>query len=639
MERVASVPSLVDARRRFFAEGGLPRGVLPETILRSWTRCSSLGLRADQLPAPDIVHRGDFVEACSRHERLRRICRPELEALVGDAQSTGSIALLCAPDGLILDALGSVDFADRAAQVALRAGVPWAETVSGTNAIGTALIERQPVEVRGAEHFFAPHSILSCAAAPILDGTGAVLGVLDLTGSADFAQTHALGLVRLAVDAVEHRLFESAQEGGRRVLRLHRDAALLGTSREGILIFEDARWVGANRHALELLGLDWASVGKLRFSDLFDGRPRTVEGQLTLRTHQGGRRLHLRDSGSPRAAMPLPALPPAGLAGSSAVERLRRVDPLASPFVPGQPSPSFSVELERQIARGLRVAAAEIPLLVCGETGTGKEVVARELHRRGQHAQGPFVAVNCAALPETLVEAELFGYEEGAFTGARRGGVKGRVQEAHGGTLFLDEIGDMPLSLQPRLLRVLQEREVAPLGGGALRAVNFHLICATHRSLVDAVAEGRFRADLYYRIAQYAIELEPLRALPARYALLERLWQQIAPGRAIETAALHQLADYDWPGNLRQLVATLRTLAALSEPGIPVAFEDLPQSIRQPRLSASPRTADGVASMNDIADAAMKQALDQAGGNVTRAARQLGISRSTLYRRLGIKPH
>jgi transcriptional regulator of acetoin/glycerol metabolism len=638
MERVASVPSLVDARRRFFAEGGLPRGVLPEAILRSWTRCSSLGLRADQLPAADVVHRGDFVEACSRHERLRRICRPELEALLGDAQSTGSIAVLCAPDGLILDAIGNMDFADRAARVALRAGVPWAETVSGTNAIGTALIERQPVEVRGAEHFFAPHAILSCAAAPILGGTGEVLGALDLTGSADFAQTHALGLVRLAVDAVEHRLFESAQEGGRRVLRLHRDAALLGTAREGILVFEDARWVGANRHALELLGLDWASVGKLRFSDLFDGRPRTVEGQWTLRTHQGGRRLYLRDGGASSAAVPIPALP-AALASPGAVEQLRRSEPALTPFVPGQPAPSFSAELERQITRGVRVAAAEIPLLVCGETGTGKEVVARELHRRGQHALGPFVAVNCAALPETLIEAELFGYEEGAFTGARRGGMKGRVQEAHGGTLFLDEIGDMPLSLQPRLLRVLQEREVAPLGGGAVRAVNFHLICATHRSLGDAVAEGRFRADLYYRIAQYAIELEPLRQLPARRVLLERLWQQIAPGRVLESAAVQQLADYDWPGNLRQLVATLRTLAALSEPGVPVVVEDLPNSIRQPRLSPALRAGEGAGSMNEIADAVMKQALDQAGGNVTRAARQLGISRSTLYRRLGIKPH
>ena len=241
--------------------------------------------------------------------------------------------------------------------------------------------------------------------------------------------------------------------------------------------------------------------------------------------------------------------------------------------------------------------------------------------------------MNCAALPEGLIEAELFGYEEGAFTGARRQGSQGLLRQAQGGVLFLDEIGDMPLALQPRLLRVLQDRELSPLGGGKPVKLDFMLICATHCDLQQAMDEGRFRSDLYYRIADHVMRLSPLREAQDRAQLLQAMWQPLAQGRVLSVEAERLLVAYDWPGNLRQLAACLRTLVALTEPGGVIDMELLPEYLHQAgrRVAAAP-VVDG--SLQELALDVMRQTLAACDGNVSLAAKRLGVNRSTLYRRL-----
>jgi transcriptional regulator of acetoin/glycerol metabolism len=549
-------------------------------------------------------------EAFDRSEALRRRCRSEIEALHADAQATGSLVILTDADGLILDTLGSDSFAGRAAQVALRPGVLWSESLTGTNAIGTALVERRPVEVRGAEHYFAPHRILSCAAMPIVGPDGTVLGVLDLTGPAGIHQGHALGLVGLAVAAIEHRLLDAVPPGCE-VLRLARDAGLLGTPREGVLVFEGRRLVGANRHGLALLGLDWSDLGA---------------------EHAAG---HGGDTGpGPLALRDTSGAPLYGHLQGAPVPRPRRSS--AEPARPDPEAPILDPATARLLARAVRLIDAGIPVVVEGETGTGKEVFSRAAHAACARAQKPFVAVNCAALPETLIEAELFGYEPGAFTGAARHGAKGLLRQAEGGLLFLDEIGDMPLSLQSRLLRALQEREVLPVGGTRPVQVDFALICATHRDLSRMVDEGAFRADLYYRIAPYRVRLPALRERPDRLALVQGLWARTdGPARHVHLSPACEaaLAEADWPGNLRQLASCLRALAALAEPGEVLGPEDLPEGVAPRPASPAPRRPPAAGPLDAIARDAMRAALAAHGGNVSRAARSLGISRSTLYRR------
>jgi transcriptional regulator of acetoin/glycerol metabolism len=622
-EKPMATAQTVQAARRHFIEGGVPSGdLVPPPILRSWERCATLGLEMLARPRIEPMTAPEMRELRERCEALRRICRPEIEALHADAQATESIVILTDADGLVIDTVGSVDFAEHAARVALRPGVHWSEAATGTNAIGTALVERRPIAVHGAEHFFEMHRILSCAAVPILDPRGALVGALDLSGHAAGDHRHALGLVRLAADQIEHRLFEHGFED-QEVVRIHRDPALLGTAREGLLVFADHRLVAANRHGLDQLGLDWRALGERSFEDLFETTFARQASSGYLRARDGAL-LH----GERRPAQSRPA-------------RLAVARPHSGHQPPAASEPIFDATTKTALARAVRLVDAEIPVLLQGETGTGKEIFARASHAASARGSAPFVAVNCAALPEGLIEAELFGYEEGAFTGARRRGAKGLLREAEGGVLFLDEIGDMPLLLQSRLLRVLQDRTVAPLGGGRAVPVDFAVICATHRDLRRSVTEGKFREDLYFRIAQYTVELPPLRRLPDRAALVRGLWRRLKAeelGVTLTPECEAQLAFYDWPGNFRQLTGTLRALAALAEPGRPIGRDALPPELRDAAPSADVALGTDAATptkdLDSITNAAIRAALDECQGNVSRAARRLRVHRSTIYRRL-----
>jgi transcriptional regulator of acetoin/glycerol metabolism len=616
-----------NARRSFFERGATPVGIVPDTILQSWQRCLRGGLSVDAQPDVEPLPDARLRELRERQQKLWRLARPELDGLAADIAAAGSIVLLTDEDGWILDAEGSPGFLDKAGRVALMPGVRWDETTVGTNAIGTAIVEGRSVEVRGGEHYFAPHGILTCSATPIFDPYGQRVGVLDISGDARLQHLHARVLARQAVAHIEHRYFDAGLADCE-LVRLHHDATLLGTPREGILGFRGGRLVAANRTGLALFGLEHADIGHAPYAALFDGPLSRLHDDGALIDRQGralygqlgeGQRAPVRGHADARpAALPIGSRRPAATA------------------VDG--TPLFDADQQRALDRACRVLDAQLPVLLQGETGTGKEVFARELHRRSLRADKPFVAVNCAALPEGLIEAELFGYEEGAFTGARRQGSTGLLRQAQGGVLFLDEIGDMPLALQPRLLRVLQERTLSPLGGGKPVQLDFTLICATHRDLDLAMQAGDFRSDLYYRIADHAVVLPPLREHPDRATLVAGLWARLGQGRELDTAARAALAAHAWPGNVRQLCACLRTLVALSDPGDVIGVDALPAQVRH-RAPPAPLPASAGDGLEAMTLAAMREALAVSGGNVAAAARALGISRSTLYRRLGEAAH
>ena len=292
-------------------------------------------------------------------------------------------------------------------------------------------------------------------------------------------------------------------------------------------------------------------------------------------------------------------------------------------------------------------------MLLQGESGVGKEVFARALHASGPRQQAPFVAINCAAIPEHLIESELFGHVAGAFTGARKEGSMGRLREAHGGTLFLDEIGDMPLALQTRLLRVLQERSVTPVGASKAVPVDFALVCATHCQLMQAAEQGRFRQDLYYRINGLTVQLPALRERSDFLALVRRLLADLASEQDLPVDVqvapdlLARLAAYPWPGNLRQLASVLRTACAmLAEDEGQLGWEHMPDDLVQALVAVPPSACNPSANLaaaalnlQQLSSAAIDQALQMARGNLSQAARQLGISRQTLYRKLAARAH
>lgn len=602
-----------------------PAGLVNPLVAQSWQRSLGAGLtpwrggETPHLSAPQLS------QAVERRRELVTRARPVMEYLHAQTRGSGSMVILADEHGVLLETLGDADFLSRAERVALMPGASWHESHRGTNAIGTALAEAAAVSVHGGEHFLDHNGFLTCAAAPVAGPDGQLLGVLDISGHRRSRHPHTNGLVSAAAHMIENRLFEARHETALR-LRLHPQPDGIGTLAEGLLaIGSDGRIIGANRAATVLLNLRHDQLGQVRLEqrlhvdlDHLLEWGHTRPGAALLADAQGGQRLFLRVEAPPRRH------------SSTALPVLRRPDALSA-------LDSGDETMALAVSRARKVAGKAIPLLLMGESGVGKEVFAQAVHECGPRAKAPFVAVNCAALPEHLIEAELFGYAPGAFTGARKEGCPGRIRQAQGGTLFLDEIGDMPASLQSRLLRVLQDRQVVPLGGAKPVSVDFALIAATHQPLKQAMNQGRFRADLYYRLNGLTLTLPPLRQRSDLLTLAARLLDQIEPGGglALSDQVAAAFAVHSWPGNIRQLANVLRTACALLEPGeTRIRWRHLPDDLIED-LGQKPVAADTVTGdLRSLSDSLMEQTVQACGGNMSQAAKRLGISRNTLYRRL-----
>ncbi len=626
-------------------------------LQRSHQRSSDFGLRSDHAPDVTALAPDALQEAREREVTLCSHARPVMENLYAQIAGTRSMVLLTDRNGTILHSLGDADFLARAQRVALQPGVLWSEQSKGTNAIGTALAEGEPMQIHADQHFLRANHFLSCSCAPISDPMGELLGSLDVSGDRRSQGKHTLALVRMSAQIVENHLFVRHFDTAVR-LHFHARAEFLDTLLEGMAVFDtDGRFLSANRSAVFQLGMSLRSLQAHTFSSLF-GRPisdllrrdRAAAGELFELHVPGG----VKVAGRVRLRQPAAHLPVAAgaAAGRSAAARPAAPAGVARPGL--EALRSGDAAMSAAIDRLQRLSGRGIPVLLLGETGTGKELLARAIHHDSPRRAGPLVTVNCAALPEQLIESELFGYEEGAFTGARRKGSPGRILQADGGTLFLDEIGDMPLALQARLLRVLQEREVTPLGGAQPVPVDFAIVCATHRDLRALRAAGAFREDLYWRINGLVVRLPPLRERTDLAALAARLLRadavvhgRAAPALAPELVAL--FARHPWPGNIRQLASLLRTAVALT-PGEPVLgprhlpedfLDDLAPPAERPAapptfVAEPPDGAGGrqAMSLDALTLGAIEQALRLHGGNVSAAARSLGVARNTVYRRL-----
>jgi len=572
--------------------------------------------------------------AAERRATLATQARPVMDYVFSQIKDSGCVMLLSDENGYVLDSAGDIDFCTRAAQVALSPGASWAEEARGTNAIGTALIERKPIVVNGTEHYLRHNNFLACAAAPLTEPDGKLLGVIDISCDARRYHPHTFGLVRAAAQMIEKRIFELAFVHQTK-LRFHTSSNCLGSLMEGeIAIAEDGRILGASRAGFAMLGLRHEDIGKREVCSVFD---LTMAEMMTLGMRaqgeavgvrlRNGELLYLTVEQMRAPVIRRPAVPAADTAQPDALAELDTGD----------------ARVAKAISQLRRVLGRKVPILLQGETGAGKDFFAHAIHAAGPRANGPFVAVNCAALPETLIESELFGHAPGAFTGARKEGAPGRIREANGGTLFLDEIGDMPLAMQTRLLRVLEEGTVTPIGGKPV-PVDFLLISATHADFSARIAAKTFRSDLYYRLNGLSISLPPLRERTDLPALIGNILAREAASRGGRVPTLspelaQACARHAWPGNLRQLSGMLRTACLmLEEDEDTLHLHHLSEEALR-ELTAARRQAVAVepagATLRAQSDAVIAAALAEAGGNIAAAARNLGISRNTLYRRLG----
>ncbi|MBW0445261.1 sigma-54-dependent Fis family transcriptional regulator [bacterium M00.F.Ca.ET.228.01.1.1] len=640
-----------------------------EPVAQSWARCvNEFQLDPSRFVTPPILTEyelsarreamGDLI-ACSKLEMTtlyQQLADPELAVVLVDA------------GGVIVHQVSSVPFAEAVASDGFRVGALWSEREAGTNGMGTCLAERDCIAVCQHEHFYPRYTSLTCSAAPIFDDSGEIAGVLDVTSRSKLLQQHSLVLVGMSRQMIENRLIDARYRHAN-MIHFHSRPEFVGTLHGGKLaVADDSTVLAANRSALFQLG--FRSLGELRGRRIEEAFNASLEDMIA-RSIRGSFHPVTVYSANATNRFFLIAQTAQNAAGRGARVAVAAPVPRTSTSTPEKRAPAARLDeiahlefgdprMASQIQLGARVVQRKIPIILRGQTGTGKEVFAQALHSISPLSSGPFVPVNCASLPENLIESELFGYRAGAFTGAQREGRRGKIVQANGGTLFLDEIGDMPLALQARLLRVIEEHEVTPLGAETTVKVNFQLISASHRNLLELVHSGQFREDLYYRLKGVELNLPPLAERVDKLPLIHHLLEAETDGDPPELTkeAEQALLSYAWPGNIRQLRHVLQMAIALCD-GQPIRCEDLPAEVTQRApdlpppaasqavLQAAPHTAaPPAAHADDDADLSALNAiqlneretvltlLEENRWNVSNVAKALGISRNTLYRKM-----
>jgi transcriptional regulator of acetoin/glycerol metabolism len=626
---------------------------MPVIIESSHQRSLSYGLCPGARPDFSPLARNDLSMLIEQNRLLHTHAVPAMETLYQQIINTHNMVILTDAKGVIVHSLGDDDFLEKASRVALQPGVAWSEESKGTNAIGTAIAEQTATLVHADQHYLQANHFLTCSAAPISDHQGKVVGVLDVSGDQRSFHKHTMALVRMSALMIENQLFSASFEDSI-TLHFHARPEFIGTLMEGIASFTPGgRFLSANRNGLFQLGLSFSALQSHTFSSLFgmpvsamfDHYRTAAPGLLNLCMHSGvrvyGRALlllrnevqALSGNNERTSSAATHASQAAQVANARRLSGLRYLNT-------GDP------QLEQVINKVNKVLGRDIPILVMGETGTGKELLAQAIHNDSPRAMGPFVAVNCASIPETLIESELFGYEDGAFTGARKKGSIGKILAANGGTLFLDEIGDMPFGLQARLLRVLQERMVTPLGSGKSIPVNVELICATNHNLRDRIARGLFREDLYYRLNGLVVKLPPLRERTDLEIVVKKILATESNGGRYTVSAevLFMFMRHKWPGNFRQLTNLLRTAIIMAGDEYEIGLRHMPDDFLDD-IDMYPAVDKGVnadkmiaagANLEEMEHSVIVKSLEAHGGNVSATARALGVSRNTIYRKV---PH
>ena len=612
----------------------------------SWERCQKNKVDPYQKKVP-IVHTGEALEEIRDKNRYwLDIARPVMRSLHKFVAGSGFVVTVADTKGCLLEVIGDHEVVEAISRGNFKPGADWSELTAGSNGIGTALVVNQPLQVFSYEHYCICSHKWTCSAAPIHDAEGKIIGALDMTGSFEKVHPHTLGMVVAGAEAIDRQiaiekawkerdlanqvreaLMESLSEGilatdcQQRVIQVNLSAVkILGTKPE-IMVGKDVREV------LDSKGCDWEEIvtGKKFITDS-EQEVNTAKGMIKVTVTS--RPIRRNDGAFEGVVLVFNEIDRARKLVqkmSGAVARLTFED-----IVGEEPIFKDSLTLAR-LASG-----SDSTVLILGESGTGKDVLAQAIHNSSRRAAGPFVAINCGAIPRDLIGSELFGYTEGAFTGAKKGGSPGKFELADGGTIFLDEIGDMPPELQTTLLRVLEQKVITRIGGSKVLPVNVRVIAATNKDLLREVERGNFRRDLYYRLNVVNIRLAPLRDRPGDITLLLRHFLDrlgMSMGKQVQQVhdeARGVLASHLWPGNIRELQNVVERALHLVD-GPVLLLEHLPKEIRQ--VQTARKSADHV-SITNYERGLILQLLEENQGNLSRVANKLGIARTTLYRKM-----
>jgi transcriptional regulator with PAS, ATPase and Fis domain len=630
--------------KKFVDTGNCDAAIIRPIILESWQRCRKLGLDPTSskkncfMDEPLVIH---------THDSLLKIAAPYMDILAGLVAGTGFIGILTNNEGLIMQTVGDTDLLETANRQFMKPGAIRTETLSGTNAIGLCLLHKQPIQTFSAEHYNVFHHDWTCSSAPICDELGELVGVLNLSGDYRLIHKHTLGIVVSLAKALE------------REIRLNFTNTCIRNcidySEYGMVVLDNKLNVKhINKKLSQYFSISHDVLGRpmqevfqteppfvktlLRDNQLFE-KSITIKGQKKETTLLVNSQTILSDDGERIGYL-------AVTKEKKDLHRLvhRIVGAYATFTFDNLLGNNKKFAAVKQLAQN--VAATTARVLIQGESGTGKELFAQAIHNSSPLRDGPFIGINCSAIPSELLESELFGYDEGAFSGAKKGGMPGKFELAEGGTIFLDEIDSLPQEMQIKLLRVLEDNKIIRIGGNRVIPINVRIIAASGKNMEKLVMQGRMRLDLYYRINTIILDIPPLRERPDDIPVLAKHFVDmicnklgLKPKKIAENY-LARLTRYNWPGNIRELcnciersIIIAKDNAVLSLEHLSANYSLLKENIGKAEIGIDEDTP-RIKTLKELEQQAIEDTLKLTKNNYILTAKLLGIHRNTLYNKL-----
>lgn len=618
-----------------------------DIIKKSHERSKSYGIEKNRISPKKILKAYEMADNIGKNKNLLNLASQFINILYDFLKGTGFLIILTDKEGCILQISGDEEVLDTAYKMNMVVGAYMSESSIGTNAMGTAIKEDMPIQISAKEHFITAYHRWTCSAAPIHDNNGDIIGILNLTGNRDKVHPHTLGLVVAAVKSIEKQI--TIDDTNKKLLETYQYMnTIIDSISSGIYVVDSEGIVKTiNKSACEILAVDekdvlessaeiifpdWINVyERLKVGGTFDNREVVLNNEFIKGRYN-------------ISATPIEI--EGDIIGMVIIfKEIQKVFNLVNKYSGRRAVYNFkdiigeSKEIKNVIRYAKTISSSPSTVLIEGESGTGKELLAQSIHNYGDRRNNSFIAVNCGAIPKSLIESELFGYEEGAFTGAKRGGCAGKFELANEGTLFLDEIGEMPLDMQVDLLRVLQEGYITRVGGDKVIPVDVRIIAATNKNLLEEVKKGRFREDLYYRLSVIPIKIPPLRDREGDLPLLIKYFFRMKVKKlnkkliSMRADIYTNMLNYKWPGNIRELENCVENVVNLNGEST-VFFKESEKKSSVYSETENKIEEEDTMSLEEMEKAAIKKALDKNDHNMTKIAKALGITRATLYSKI-----
>ncbi len=619
-----------------------------EIIKRSHERSEFYGIDKGIVTSRKILNKEEVSSHIKENVELIRVAAPFIKILYDFLRNSGFFIVLTDREGCILNKIGDVKILAAANELNMVMGAYMDEKSIGTNAMGIAIKEDMPIQVSAKEHFITAYHRWTCSAAPIHDGAGNIIGTLNITGNSDKVHPHTLALVAAAVHSIENQM--KGESANKRVLEAYQYLnSIMDSVAFGIFAADkEGNIKNINKIACEMIGhkkedllnksLDVISPNMRNILDEIKAERELYDEELVIAAKGTSEKYNF-------SAYPIKDDKGSVIGMVVSLKHMQNVYNLVNKYTGMQARYTFdniigkSKRIRDIIEYSKDVADSPSTILISGESGTGKEILAQAIHNYSSRRNNGFVAINCGAIPANLIESELFGYADGAFTGARKGGNPGKFELANGGTLFLDEIGEMPLEMQVKLLRALQEGTITRVGGNKYIDVDVRIIAATNRNLLNEVRAGRFREDLYYRLSVIPIILPALRARSEDIPLLINHFLNIKSLKLnkripkLDSSLYEKMSSYYWPGNIRELENFVENIVNLNgKTTFPLEDTwDIKQDLVQEKDIKQEINDVYVCNLEELEKRAIESCMGKYDSNVTKCAKTLGISRNTLY--------